>query len=537
MVTAEAKGLHSRRRYRRALVRVALVLLGLLGTTEAYVGHARAGGHGSAATARGRLLGTVSLDPGQQARALPDSFLGFSQEYNLVPSWIGTYRSGPNPVLEKLFSTLRAAGSGTPLLRIGGGSTDGAMWDPTGKRPPRGIYFGIDYPWALGLSAFLRSTHAPVILGVNFALRKVSIAADWAKAALRLLPARSIREFEVGNEPDIYSTRPFNIEAKHPGFTRRRSYSPADYIRELIPFLRALHRSVPKAHLAGPALCCETRWVDAMPGILSRAHRYLSLVTMHRYPLNACGVKPGRPGYPTPASLLAPGTLLFNALQFNGLANLARRYRLGLRLDEVNSAACGGAIGASNTFASALWAANWLFAMDAARVAGVDFHGSSPLYTPFSFRYGTDGWSGHVDPEFYGLLLFAAATAHHSRYLPGTRVQPSRRGMNIWSWGYYDRRDHVMRIAVLNLGTRLRGRLRFAAGARTGSTATIERLTAPSLRATRNIRWGGRYYAAITDGRQIGAPEVERVRRHGHNFVVSVGPASALLLTVQYRPA
>jgi hypothetical protein len=481
-------------------------------------------------------LARVRLDISARGRPLPNSFLGFSQEYDQLLAWSGIPATGVDTPLVNLFATLTSAGSGPPLIRVGGGTTDGSWFNPTRDPRPPGIYYSIDDTWLAGLRTFVQRTGSPVILGLNFALRRLDIAVNWARAALSQLPPQAIRGFEVGNEPDFYSTRPLNPGASHPRPTRSATYGPRAYIREAAPFLARLHRALPTAKLFGPGLCCAIKWIQAMPEILKKLHSYLSLVTLHRYPLHSCGLRPGQRGYPTPSDLLSPTPLIFNGVQFYGQVKLARQFHLGLRETEVNSVACGGALGTSNTFASALWAANWAFAMDAVGVAGVDFHGASPLYKPFTLIWNTQAWLGVVNPEFYGLLLFSQATADHAQLLPRSREVYLRRGLNLWDYSFLDPVKHEVRTALLNMDPHASGTAVLDAGSGFGSTATVRRLTARSLRSQSGITWAGQHYAAPTaDGRLIGSPQLETIHRVRRQFRVAIAPASAILVTIPYR--
>jgi hypothetical protein len=74
--------------------------------------------------------------------------------------------------------------------------------------------------------------------------------------------------------------------------------------------------------------------------------------------------------------------------------------------------ACGGFAGVSDTFASALWALDFLPSLSKRGVERFNFHGGpSVLYTPIGF--GVDG-ALQVRPLWYGLRLFAELTANWS---------------------------------------------------------------------------------------------------------------------------
>src|SRR4051794_24606288 len=98
----------------------------------------------TASAAHGPLV-RADADTKVRGPAVARSFLGFSQEYNLARTWLGTPATDVNPLLVTLFRQLAGYGSGPPVLRFGGGSTDNAWWNPSLRPRPPGIYFGIDY--------------------------------------------------------------------------------------------------------------------------------------------------------------------------------------------------------------------------------------------------------------------------------------------------------------------------------------------------------------------------------------------------------
>src|SRR6202034_4246644 len=96
---------------------------------------------------------------------------------------------------------------------------------------------------------------------------------------------------------------------------------------------------------------------------------------------------------------------------------LAHAHGQSFRLDEVAPITCAGEPGVSDTFTSALWALNALFAIASGGADGVNFHtwnGSAGRL--FDFDQAKGQWSSSVQPEYYGLLTFAQAVP------PGSRI-------------------------------------------------------------------------------------------------------------------
>ncbi len=486
------------------------------------------------AAARSPLVRVVA-DVRSHGPRIPRSFLGFSQEYNIVPSQVGDHLTGLNPVIVGLWDNFTRLGGGPPTLRVGGGSTDGSTWNPEGKPKPPGIDFGISYPWVIGVNHFVTATHAPLILGLNMALNDPKVAVDWANNARLALPKGSIRAFEVGNEPDYFIHRPFGVDASgRKRYARPRSYGVGSYLRELARFDAALERLRPRPTLAGPSLCCDPKWTAAFPRILGKEHRHLRLATVHGYPLAACGAKPGHRGYPTAAALLRPATVIGKAASFIPLVRAARHVHLPLRVTETNSAACGGAKGASDVFASALWGADWAFSLAVLGANGADFHSGATLYQPFATGLSDGQWTGYARPLYYGLLLFAQATPHNARLLPstyyGARPQP---GANLRVFGAVDRHDKVVRVVVINKDLHAHGSAVVRVPGARGS-GKVRRLLAPSVRSTRGITLAGQQVASPSlDGSLVGPEVATAVRRRAHStYRFEVPAGSAAMLTV-----
>ena len=312
---------------------------------------------------------------------------------------------------------------------------------------------------------------------------------------------------------------------------RPRPYRIDAYVREANRFARALRRLSPRPLIAGPALGCRRDCAVELPPTLARGGPGFALATVHRYPLSAC---PDARSPATVASLLAQRSLRRTLLNMALLAKEARAARLPLRVSETNSVACGGRAGVSDVFASALWGADWLFGLRAAGVSGADVHAGSPLYAPFRTRLFRGEYAGVIKPLYYGMLLFAEATAHRSRPVALRVALPSApRRVNLKTWAFYDAKDRVVRVAVINKDLRARGTVRVRVLGASGD-GTVKRLLAPGPAAVGRISWGGQHFAALTrDGKLVGRRRVQRISPEGDaDFSFAVPRASAALLTV-----
>jgi hypothetical protein len=257
-------------------------------------------------------------------------------------------------------------------------------------------------------------------------------------------------------------------------------------------------------------------------------------VTAHRYALSTCADKNPATAIPR---LLAPATVRKAAHVLSILSREARDTGKPLRVTETNSVACGGALGASDTFAAALWGADWMFSLRAAGVTGMDFHSSSPAYAPYRIRRFRGQWFANVKPLYYAMLLFAEATAHRSRPVL-LRVTRGHLGahVNLKAWGFYDSAAHVVRVALVNKDLRVGGTVRVLIPGGEGS-GRLKRLRAPELAAKEGIRWGGQHFPfPTTDGQLVGRRVVENIERDKVGaYAVDVPRTSAALLTVKVK--
>jgi hypothetical protein len=79
----------------------------------------------------------ISVGASPLGRPMPPGFVGVSLEYRAVHAYTGRDPRSVNPVLIQL---LRALAPGqSPVLRIGGDSTDQTWWPVPGMIPPGGI--------------------------------------------------------------------------------------------------------------------------------------------------------------------------------------------------------------------------------------------------------------------------------------------------------------------------------------------------------------------------------------------------------------
>jgi hypothetical protein len=461
----------------------------------------------------------VTINRSAVGHTIPSGFVGLSVEYPALTWYTGNDPNAVNPAFEQLIRNLAPGQS--PVLRIGGNSTD-TTWVPTPGVPrPGGIGYSLSPRWLAIARALARGVNARMIMGIDLEAGVPPLAVAEARAFLSDLGSRAIRAFEIGNEAPRYGLFPWYHKGPgEPVLARPTSYDFDGFDGEFNTVARQLPGRVPTG---GPTLGGPL-WMENLDRFIKTAP-HLGLVTFHEYPFNRCWIPVSSPVYPTVPRLLARSASRGFAPLVSGYLATAHRYGLPFRVDEINSVACGGRRGVSDTFASALWALDSLFELWRIGVSGVNVHVfPGATYILFSFRRSHGRWLGKIAPEYYGLLLFAAATPPGSRLLSvTTRGAPAVR-----AWATRGPRGTV-RVVLIN--DDLHKRHVFLVRGPTG-TATVIHLTAPSANATRGVRLGGESFGLTSTGRLSSPPEQEHVGPGRGRYVVGLAPATAAMLTI-----
>jgi hypothetical protein len=432
---------------------------------------------------------TVVIDQSVEGPPIGSGYAGFSYEKTSLGSGFFT---GSNQSLVRLFSRL-----GVGLLRLGGNSVDRTSWRSAADRQSRGALGPADID---ALATFLRATGWSVLYGINLATNAPATAAEEAAYVARSLGGH-LYAFELGNEPDAYA---FNG-------LRSQSYSYRDFVNQWNALARAVRQAVPQARLTGPASAWhEASWT--VPFAKDEGHQIV-LLTQHYYRAN--GLSPQS----TLALLLGGDPALPALLGPLRVAALRAGIKDGYRLTEANSFYDGGAPHISNTFGTALWAIDFLFANARLGSSGVNFHGggASPGYTPIA----DDGQAVvGVRPEYYGILLFSLMGAGHLLSLSQSETRFSISAYAVAAPGQAC-------IMLVNREPFARINVEIMPGMKV-EAAQVMTLSAPALESVTGIALNG---APIgSDGTWWPRPSATASVRAG-TVSVSVDPASAVLVT------
>ena len=473
---------------------------------------ARAASTPRAASAKAVPNATVSV--GSTLRSIPNSFLGLSIEFDELA------RYERLPAFARFLGQLETPGTGPLSLRIGGESADNTFLSASQKLP--GWSYLLTPTWFAQLSNLITTVHLRVIIDLNLAARSTVQATEMARDTVGALPAGSVQAFEVGNEPDLFRfgiVGMRKVQYQRPGaFGWAFKYTPQSYASQFDAYAAAVRSSAPGIRLAGPASADPgTTWWNGLPAGRGK----LALVSVHRYPFAACG-PPNTPQYPTSAGFLSAAASTGLAQSVGASLALAHRRHLPLRITELGSASCTGHAGATDTFATALWAPDALFSLLAAGVDGVNVH--SRWKTPNTPLNGVPVLQAR--PLFYGLVTFARMLGPGARLLRTTVHASSTLALSTW---VVHAQDGSTRALLIN---KSRNRLTVGVGLPTRSAAISEALRAPGATATSGLTLGGQTLGS--DGLWHGTPSAVSVpRTSSGSYVTTVPGYSAVLLAAR----
>jgi hypothetical protein len=348
---------------------------------------------------------TLSLDTSAPRITLPADFTGLSYESAQLAN--PGYFSRSNTELVMLVRQLGSKG----VLRLGGSTSDYDAWKP--KQVPRNASWGepanpddgqgatvraVVTETAIDeLRGFLDVTGWTAIYGIDLGHGSPQDAAKEAAYVVKTL-GPALKALQIGNEPDLFSRD-----------IRKSSYGYADYFNEWQSFAAAIRRRTPDAPLAGPDITDKIGWVEQF----ARQASGVRLLTSHYY-------AEGPPESPDSdiGHLLQPDLELKAHMQH--LVSIGKSVHLPYRMSEGNSCYNGGKQGVSDSFASALWGADFMLLLAQLGVAGINFHGGGRgFYTPIA---GGGSNPFEVRPLYYGMLVyreFASGSLTPCKFNPG----------------------------------------------------------------------------------------------------------------------
>jgi len=434
-----------------------------------------------------------TIDADQTGKAIPADFTGLSFEAASLPDVAYFSRSSTT-----FINLVRGLGQG--VLRIGGNTSDKMPWVAVGNGKTVVTSADIDR-----FFSFANATGWKVMFGLNLGTGTPGAAAMEAAYIYDHYNSQLLY-FEIGNEPDLYNTNGL----------RPRAYSYTDFRKEFDTYHDSIRQVTPGAVFSGPTTATHTdTWL--VPFVRDE-HSRIGLVTQHYYKMGPAG----NPAV-TIEKLLNGNTGIDS--QAATMAAAAGAEHLPFRISECNSVYGGGENGISNTLASALWGVDLMFTLAEEGAAGVNFHGGGAIpYTPIAFSQGQFS----ARPLYYGMLLFHMASA--GKILKVTPAVSKVVPLNVTAHAVGGD-DGSLLVTVINKDTSREAFVTLGAGDRKWKSASLLRLTGPSLSAEAGITLGGGRVQA--DGTWQPQQQEAGVITANNTCTVRIPAGSAALVTLR----
>jgi hypothetical protein len=462
---------------------------------------------------------TVTIARDASTVPVPSSYFGISTEYTALPK----FERMNTPVFERVLALLHVQGDGPLVLRIGGDSADESIWNPRGRRMPDWA-FELTPGYLARLRALVKRDRVKLIVDLNLLTETPLTAAAWARAAETSLPRGSIVGFEVGNEPDLYNRRYWVDTIARSPFqtgTLPLELTPDTYVQDFADYARVLGESAPDIRLMGPAVAHPRISLPFITTLIEDQRSELGAVSAHLYPYSKCVKNPRSPRYPTVARILSRQAVSPFYTNIVDAVTVAHASGLKFRLTEFNSVTCGGKSGASDTFATALWAPDALFTAMRTGADGANLHvRTNTINAPFAITRG----GLQARPLLYGLLLFNRTLGRQARLVRLHLTAP--RALNLSAWAV-QARGGILHVLLIDKGSRT---VRVHLHLPTTAPASVQRLLAPSPYSRSGVTLNGQQlnYAA----RWTGAQRTATVTSGSRGYALVVPRRSAALLSV-----
>lgn len=377
----------------------------------------------------------VTVDTRSPGAAVPDDFVGMSFETGSLPPGThgipGYFFDAANKDLVWAFRAL-----GIRNLRVGGGSVDSSSINPTREQ--------IDRLFGFADAADVQVVYSVRMLNGDPAEASEIAAYIWQHHRQRL------ECFSIGNEPDWHSFHVRDPAIFETEEGRAGSAYPS-YIKRWREFADAIAKAAPGARFGGPNTgsnfpvegtkdtTFEGRTWTANFVRDMRERSDVAAIYLHNYV--GQDVDP-QTGYRMVDMMLSPEWV---ELRYPALyeASAAPVLAAGgnYRLMESNSFS-GGLAGGSDTFATALFALDYLHWWARHHSRGVNFHNKQWLFNNTIYHTAAGGY--RINPMGYGIKAFGLGS--QGRIVPTALANPDH--LNVTAYAVMQ--EGVVRLTLIN---------------------------------------------------------------------------------------
>jgi hypothetical protein len=323
--------------------------------------------------------------------------------------------------------------------------------------------------------------------------------------------------FACGNEPDLYTNNGNRVQ----------TYSVGEYVSQVSTCLQTIHAAAPKAKLEGPDTSGSRRYFT---DFAAAEKPLISWLGQHYYPMG-CEQQATGSDASLVGKMLSPGLAAQEATTFSWYVAAAKKDGVRLVISETNSACGGGIKGVSDSYASALWAVDYLLTGAEHGVYAMDFHGGTDNYcVGYTVLCGNGSVTYTPQPVYYGMLfthLLGSGSFLPVHVSTTTSTQGAKGNMTAFALKSADGGERLM---VENLSSGPADTtIRFHGAEPT--SASMLTLTGPGPLATSGVQIQGAAVAA--DGTiHYGRPAALQCSSPG-KCTVTLAPYSAAVITVR----
>ncbi len=458
-------------------------------------------------------IASIQVNPSATPAPIAPNFLSIGMQIGDTTSMVGTSSSNVNPIFEQLLKNLTQYANAPLLIR----DSNDVEQDVN------------DYGQDLGaISKVAQDLGAQFFIGVDFEDDDLTTATGEAQQLAAAFSGSELQGIELGDEPDLYGN----------SGERPAGWDCSEYLSEYQQFAPSLISASAGVKLSAPVWAgLSSSWMGNLESFISSEASTIAVVTVHHYSGTACN------GATEPADYLLTEPAVDGDTQpLTGPVGIpaylpaAQQAGIPFRIGELNSINCGGQVGVSNSFSSALWAMDISFSYANVGVSGVNFFSpgdpnQANAYTPFDFTF-TEGSGGNtyavrnINPLYYGLLMFAQTVQNKADLLPVSLTTQA----NIKAWATIDGTQTV-RLLLLNKDQNATGAISVSLAGY--GQATVTRLMAPSYSSTTGVTLGGQTFDGSTDGTPQGTAYSEIAQPVSSVYTIAIPAVSAALLTIQ----
>jgi len=459
--------------------------------------------------------------------AITKGFIGLSIEISSIMYFMEQEKRRPKRWFVQLLKNLKDLTGESPVIRLGGNSGDYSWYNPRNLPNPEGIEYSVNDDFLHALQTLSEELGTRWIFGLNFRRGDNSTyATDFASAIGRIMERKYIQGFQIGNEPDLYD-KPWS-KFREPTFTFEK------YLKQIDQYQSDISRVVPSLH---PSLFQGgdfTRdFLLSNPGAIMRAKPLYSTYTYHLYPLGRCdGIAP------TIEELLSDEAvdMLTQGSQFIEIAQTADLLDKTWFISESNNVVCSGSPNISDTFASAIWALDWMFSAAYLGSSGIHFHGSG--YTPYSAilidQSGVNPYPT-VMPQYYAFLMFSYMVKGYAQLLD-IQVKSTNPNDRVKTWSVMEQ-DGTIHVLVMFKTVKAAGTIPVTLYIENSrqymNSGELLELKAKTMRDKYGLSLAGQILDNTKTGEMFGRKEVTNVRSDHGSFTFVVDRSAASVFTLR----